>query len=85
MGEFAAKLIHKSVSTPYYIIDHKEMWISREKATESGFPSVLWTNSEPIVKFREENFEKAWNDPGAISIYPEKGLQRELAKAQKAA
>jgi hypothetical protein len=59
--------------------------ISRKKVTESGSPSVLWTNGENIVKFRGENFEKVWNDPRAISIYPEKGLQRELAKAQKAA
>jgi sugar-specific transcriptional regulator TrmB len=85
MGEFAAKLIHKSSCTPYHVIDHKEVWISRRKVTESGFPSVLWTNSENITEFREENFEKAWNDPRAISIYPERDSQRELARAQKAA
>lgn len=84
-GEFAAKLIHKSSCTPYHIIDHKEVWISREKVTESGFSSVLWTNSENIVKFRIENFEKAWDDPRAISIYPERKPQRELPKVQKAA
>jgi sugar-specific transcriptional regulator TrmB len=77
MGDFAAKLIYKYSCTPYQIIDNKEVWISIKKVTESGFPSVLWTNCENIVKFREENFEKTWNDPQAISVYPERDLQRE--------
>jgi hypothetical protein len=85
MGNFAAKLIPKNTSTPYRIIDHKEVWIRRRKLTESGIPSVLWTNCENIVKFREENFEKTWNSPLAISIHPEKELaNRELAEVQKA-
>jgi hypothetical protein len=40
-GNFAAKLIYKSKSLPYQITDHKEVWISGKKETESGLPCVL--------------------------------------------
>jgi sugar-specific transcriptional regulator TrmB len=85
MGDFAAKLIYKNRSLPYQIIDHKEVWISRKKETESGFSCVLWTNGKNIVQFREENFEKAWNNHQAITIYPPKKkriAKREYAKVQ---
>jgi hypothetical protein len=51
-GNFAAKLIYKSKSLPYQIIDHKEVWISGKKETESGLPCVLWTNGsrDPLTK-----------------------------------
>jgi sugar-specific transcriptional regulator TrmB len=84
-GEFAAKLIYKKTSLPYRIIDNKELFIRRKKATESGLPCVLWTNGWSIVQFYKENFEEAWNDPRAVSICPERDLaKRELAKAQQA-
>ena len=85
-GDFAAKLIYKSRALPYRIIDNNEVWISRKKVTESGLPCVLWTNSKNIVQIYKENFERAWNNPRAISIYPEIDLaKRESAKAQQAA
>jgi sugar-specific transcriptional regulator TrmB len=82
-GDFAAKLISKSVSLPYRIIDNKELFIRRKKTTESGLPCVLWTNSKNVVKFYKENFERVWHNSRAISVYPKRDLQRELAKAQK--
>ena len=30
-GDFVAKLIYKSLSMPYHIIDHKEVWIPTQK------------------------------------------------------
>jgi sugar-specific transcriptional regulator TrmB len=84
--DFAVKLIHKSRCLPYQIIDDKDLFVRRKKVTESGLPCVLWTNCWNIVQFYKENFKKAWNDPHAISIYPERDLaKKELAKAQKAA
>jgi len=68
--KFDAKLIHKEKPVPYYIIDRREVWISRKKKTDAGLPCVLWTNSRNIIQFREETFEKAWNSPEAITIYP---------------
>lgn len=76
-GDFAAKLIYKSKAIPYQIIDHKEVWISRKKETESGFPCVLWTNCWNIVQFFEENFKEAWNNRDAFSIYPERDVAEE--------
>jgi sugar-specific transcriptional regulator TrmB len=84
-GDFAAKLISKSIPLPYRIIDNKELFVYRKKTTESGLPCVLWTNGKNIVQFYKENFEKTWINPRAIRVYPEKDMQRELAKAQKAA
>jgi sugar-specific transcriptional regulator TrmB len=84
-GDFAAKLISKSIPLPYRIMDNKELFVYRKKTTESGLPCVLWTNGKNIVQFYKENFERVWHNPRAISVYPERGMQRELAKAQKAA
>jgi hypothetical protein len=76
-GDFAAKLIYKSSSVPYQIIDHKEVWIPTQKKTESGFPCFLWTNDKNIVQSYEEKFNETWNDHHAINIYPERGLAEE--------
>jgi len=84
-GNFEAKLIHKDKPIPYHIIDRREVWINREKATDTDLPCVLWTNSRNIAQFREETFEKAWNSPGAIIIYPKTEREkRKSAKARKA-
>jgi sugar-specific transcriptional regulator TrmB len=75
--DFAAKLSYKSSVIPYQIIDHKEVWISRKKETESGLPCVFWTNSRNITQFYEEKFKETWNDHHAISIYPERDVAEE--------
>jgi sugar-specific transcriptional regulator TrmB len=61
-GNFKAKLVCKERSTPYMIIDNKELWIRRKKTTESGMPAVLWTNSINMIDFYRANFEDTWND-----------------------
>jgi sugar-specific transcriptional regulator TrmB len=76
-GDFAAKLIFKSESVPYQIIDHKELWIGGKKETESCFPCVLWTNGRNMVKFFDESFKETWNNRHAISIYPERDVAEE--------
>lgn len=73
-GDFVAKLIYKSKSIPYLIIDHKELWVGRKEETESGFPCVLWTNGKNMTQFFDESFKEAWNNRHAISIYPEETL-----------
>lgn len=76
-GNFAAKLIYKSKSLPYQITDHKEVWISGKKETESGLPCVLWTNGRNMVQFFDESFKETWNNRHAISIYPERDIAGE--------
>ncbi len=66
----SVKLVYKLQSTPYYIIDHEEVWISMEKKNEIGLPCVLWTNGKNIVQFFQECFNEAWKKPNAIKIYP---------------
>jgi len=79
-GDFAAKLIYKNRSIPYSIIDNKDIWIRRKKLAESGLPAILWTNGSNIVHFYKENFEKAWNDHHAVSIYPERDVEKRTGK-----
>jgi sugar-specific transcriptional regulator TrmB len=80
-GDFAAKLVYKSRPIPYRIIDNKEIWIRRRKLTKSGLPAVLWTNGRTIVQFYKESFEKAWNDRHAVSIYPERDVEKRTGKS----
>jgi len=80
-GDFAAKLVYKSKPIPYSIIDNKELRIRRRKLTESGLPAVLWTNGSNIVHFYKENFEKSWNDRHAVSIYPERDVEKRTGKS----
>ncbi len=68
-GNFAVKLIQKSKALPYQIFDHEQLWITRKKVTQRGFPNVFWTNSRNIAEFYEENFKKAWNNNNAINIF----------------
>ena len=80
-GDFAAKLIYKNRSIPYSIIDNKDIWIRRKKLAESGLPAILWTNGSNIVHFYKENFEKVWNDRHAVSIYPERDVEKRTGKS----
>ncbi len=85
MGDFTVKVIRKERPIPYYVIDHKESWISRNKKTDTGMPFVLWTNSTNITQFRQANFEEDWNNPKAITIYPqETPTKKKPMKRQKA-
>ena len=79
-GDFAAKLVYKNRSIPYRIIDNKDLWIRRKKLAESGLPAVLWTTGRNIIHFYKENFEKAWNDHHAVSIYPERDVEKRTGK-----
>lgn len=81
-GDFAAKFIYKKTSLPYRIIDNEELFIRKKKATESGLSCVLWTNGRNIVQFYKENFEKAWRNPRAIRIYPEREVtEKRISKS----
>ena len=70
-GNFNAKLLHKT-SIPYKIVDGQDLWIRRRKLSESGLPCILWTNAKSLLDFYKENFEEAWNNPAAISLYPQR-------------
>jgi len=81
-GDFIVKLIRKSKSKPYHIIDQKELWIKTRKKTQSGFPCVLLTNSKNVIQLYEENFEHMWNNPRATNISIKKTMNRKRAIAQ---
>ena len=65
---FMAKLIRKTTSKNYQIIDDKEAWITTQQKTESGFPCMLWTNDKNIINTYEEQFAKTWEDAKIITL-----------------
>jgi len=81
-SDFTVKLIRKSKSKPYHIIDQKELWIKTRKKTQSGFPCVLLTNSKNVIQLYEENFEHMWNNPQATNISIKKNMNRKVAVVQ---
>lgn len=85
LADIAVKLIIKKEPVPYYVIDHKEVWISMKKETEAGLPCVLWTKGSHMVQFFDESFNETWNNPNAINIYPEKQARKELVVIEKRA
>ena len=77
-GDFAAKLIAGKITVkPYLIIDRKEVYVSTRKKTASALPCLLWTNSKNVIAIYKENYEKAWKDPGAITIHPKRDATEE--------
>lgn len=60
-GQIEARLINKTASKNYQIIDNKEVWIATQQKTETGFPCMLWTNDQNIIDVYKENFKKAWS------------------------
>ncbi len=70
-NDFIAKFIETKSPIPYQIIDNKEIWIFRNKKLSSGVPCVLWTNSINIGQVYRERFQASWNNPKAVTIFPE--------------
>ncbi len=68
-GEFAVKCVDKSSCRNYQIIDSNEVWIGTQQKTQTGYPSILWTNDQNIVEAYKEIFKKAWNNPKAKTFY----------------
>ncbi len=75
---FKVKHMPQPLFNLYLILDRREVWIATEQTTESGYPCILWTNDKNIVKVYEDNFEKCWNNPLTLKIYP-----KESAKGKK--
>lgn len=67
-NDFEVKIIHKSESIPYYIIDNCELWFSMKKKTASGLPCILWTNSRNIVDFFLNCFNESWKSQNATTL-----------------
>ena len=60
-SQIETRLINKTSSKNYQIIDNKEVWIATQQKTETGFPCMLWTNDQNIIDVYKENFKKAWS------------------------
>jgi sugar-specific transcriptional regulator TrmB len=69
-GQLKVKFINNSVCKNYQIIDNKEVWISTQQKTETGFPCLLWTNDINLVATYRENFEMTWKHPKARFVNP---------------
>ena len=80
---FTVKVIRDDGSIPFYVFDQRELWVSMEKKTEIGLPSVLWTNDKNMIKFFQFTFNRAWNDPQAKTIYPDKRIKNKLISIQQ--
>jgi sugar-specific transcriptional regulator TrmB len=69
-GQLKVKLINNCICKNYQIIYNKEVWISTQQKTETGFPCLLWTNDLNIVATYRENFETTWTHPKASIVNP---------------
>jgi len=67
-NDFQIKIIHKSESIPYYIVDDCELWFSMKKKTASGLPCMLWSNSRNIEDFFVNCFNESWKSQKASSL-----------------
>lgn len=63
------KLLQKTVSKNFQIIDNNEAWVATQQKTEQGYPCILWTNDSNVVDVYKEYFKKVWNDPKAKTVY----------------
>ena len=77
---FTAKFVICQSPKPFQIIDREEVWVSTTLKSESGTPSVLWSNGENIVATYHEPFKRMWNDKKATTIFPSKIAQEKAAK-----
>jgi len=80
-NKIEVKIIQDDVAIPYYIFDQRELWVSMEKKTEIGLPCVLWTNDRNMIKFFQYNFNEAWDNPKANTVYPLRTIMSELVNA----
>jgi sugar-specific transcriptional regulator TrmB len=78
---FCAKFTICKSPKPFQIIDRKEVWIATTLKSESGTPSVLWSNGINIVAAYQERFERLWSSKKAITVYPPKPAKKKAAKA----
>jgi hypothetical protein len=63
------KLLKKTVSKNFQIIDNQEAWVATQQKTELGYPCILWTNDSNVVDVYKEYFKKIWNDSRAKTVY----------------
>ncbi len=68
-GQFCAKLFKKSGCKNYQVVDSKEVWISIQQKTETGYPCILWTNDQNIIDTYKESFNAVWTNPKAVTLY----------------
>ena len=68
-GSYKVKLIDRCACKNYQLIDNKEVWIATQQKTQTGYPSILWTNDTNIVGAYRENFNETWNNPRAVTVY----------------
>ncbi len=67
-GQFTAKIVRKTGSKNYQIVDNREVWIAIQQKTETGYPCILWTNDQNIVDNYREGFSSLWNNPKALTL-----------------
>jgi sugar-specific transcriptional regulator TrmB len=77
---FVVKALERCASKDYQVVDSGEVWIATQQKTTEGYPSILWTNDENMVKTYLENFNEAWNNPNAVPVYGEAGIKLETLK-----
>jgi hypothetical protein len=63
------KLLQKTVSKNFQIIDNQEAWVATQQKTEQGYPCILWTNDSNVVEVYRDYFKKIWNDPKTKTVY----------------
>ena len=63
------KLLQRTVSKNFQIIDNQEAWVATQQKTEQGYPCILWTNDSNVVDVYREYFKKVWHDPKAKTVY----------------
>jgi sugar-specific transcriptional regulator TrmB len=80
-GQLKAKSIEKCVCKDYLIVGNREVWISTEQKTLSGYSSLLWTNDKNIVDAYKGNFGIAWNYSSSSIIFQNNSVHEKIEKA----
>ena len=77
---FTAKFVICKSPKPFQIIDREEVWVATAMKSESGTPSVLWSNGENIVAAYHERFERIWKSKNAITVPSSETAKEKTAK-----
>jgi sugar-specific transcriptional regulator TrmB len=77
---FTAKFVICKSPKPFQIIDREEVWVATTMKSESGTPSVLWSNGENIVAAYHERFERIWKSKNAITVPSSETAKEKTAK-----
>lgn len=73
---FTAAKITKNVERKnYQIFDDKELCIATQQITDSGFPCILWTNDENIIRIYIRDFAKTWAEAEFVNFAEDATLQ----------